>query len=277
MKPSRRRRLKQDPYIAALARLAAWARAHRKPLIAGLAAAGLAALMVLWLRASRLAAEAAARDLLAEVDLQAQAVLFEKPERRPAAIQDLLRLCDSVAEDYSHTSAAPLALLRAAQVLVRVGRAEEAVPYFERAAALARPWPGLLAQTRRGLAEALEESGQVRKAIPRYEQLAQDAGPTEQAHAFWDLGRCYEALGEKERAVEFYRKAVNLGAGSMWQELAGFRLNWLLEAKSASAAGSRDRPPAARGGAEGSSSDTGPAGPSPGSGPGQDAAAPAPR
>ena len=184
---------------------------------------------------SRQAAEAAARELLADVELKAQMVPFEKPERRPEAVKETVGLCEMIAADYPNSAAASLALLRAGQTLVGSGRAKEAVPYFERALAMAHERQGVIALARRGLAEALEEAGDVRKAIAQYELLLGEPDSVGDARVYWDLGRCHEALGERQQAVDFYRRVVEHGGGSMWQELAKFRLTRLAEQESAAA------------------------------------------
>ena len=229
MKASERHRLKQDKYVQAMTRAVAWGRRNQKSIAVAVAIAVLAAALSIWLGVAHRAVEALARELLTEAEAKAQMALFEKPDLQAKAVNDVVSRCEMIAADYPKSAAARLALLEAAQLLARSKRAGEAVPYFERALKLSGRLAGLTALARRGLAEALEESGKLRKAIAQYRMLAAEEVSPEAVRANWDIGRCHETLGEADQAAEHYRKAADYGGASTWAKLARSRLSRLLE------------------------------------------------
>jgi len=90
------------------------------------------------------------------------------------------------------------------QVLVRLNRAEEAIPYFERAVALI---PGRWAYTF-NLARTHGVLGQWEQAVEGYRR-AQAIFPEDYATAF-NLGMALHKQGKEAEAVEAYQKAISL-------------------------------------------------------------------
>jgi len=56
-----------------------------------------------------------------------------------------------------------------------------------------------------GLAKTYEEWGKIEQAIKTYQELTQLNDPFFQQQAYRSLGICYEYLGEREKAQEYYR------------------------------------------------------------------------
>jgi len=224
VKRSERHRLKHDVYADRVVHLAVWARLHQTQLLVGVAAVLFIAASVVWVTLSHHSAEEAALEILAEVETRARAAVFAKPAEQADAVKDVAARCDLLAADHPNSDATPLALLRAGMLYCLIGRAREAVPYFERALELGDDRPGLAGLARRGLAEALEASAKYRQAIEQYRLLVEDGAGATRAQVNWDIGRCYDQLGEPDQAESFYTKAVQDGGDSGWADLARSRL-----------------------------------------------------
>ena len=227
MKASERHKLKEDKYVKAVASLAAWARQHRNGITAAVVVAVIAAAAVIWVAVSRSAAEEAAGALLAQARAKARGVQWAKQEEKEKTVKEVVAVCDQVVADYPAADAAPLALVYAGQLLSSQEKPKEAAAYFRKALAMGKRFPALIRLARRGLAEALEVSGDMEAAVAEYHVLNNGSVGIESARACWDIGRCCESLGKKDAAVQHYRKAVETGAGTMWQILADFRLTAL--------------------------------------------------
>ena len=224
MKASERHKLKHDKYADTVAKAAEWAREHRTQLLVALAVVLLACTVATWLTLSRQSAEQTAGDLLSEVRNKAYIVSFMLEKTDEETISEVVAGCDQIATDYPRTEAAPLALLRAGQVLNQTGRPDEAVSFFRRALELADNRSGTVALARRGLAEALEQSGKLKEAIANYQMLISSDGSPTDAQALWDIARCHERLEETDKARDLYGKILTDSPDTLWAELARFRI-----------------------------------------------------
>lgn len=220
MKASERHKLKHDAYADTVVHAVTWARRHLTPILVTVAAVTFVAACLVWFFIGRQRAQAAAYGLLADIEEAASKATFAKPEQQPEAVKKVAGRCDLLAAEHPNSPSAPLALLRAGQLYNRIGRADEAIPYFRRALELGKRRPGLVRLARRGLAAALEESGRLRAAIEQYRLLGQDGTAAGNVQVQWDLGRCYEQLGEPDQAKRCYETVVQRGGTGKWAELA---------------------------------------------------------
>jgi predicted negative regulator of RcsB-dependent stress response len=234
VKASERHRLKEDKYADTVLKIAAWARQHLTPILAVAAIMLGIIAVILWTVHSRRSAEEAADELLSQIQLRAQAALAAKPEAQADAVREVQSSVNDLVNAFPDSRAAPVALLRAAEVLRAAGESPQAVERYERALKAAGQQTGLVSLARRGLAEALEDTGKIKEAIEQYRFFAMDSASPEAAHANWDIGRCYETLGDLATAKEFYQNAVNRGGDSAWAKLARFRLDSLARGAPAS-------------------------------------------
>jgi len=235
MKATERHKLKEDKFAQSVLAATAWARAHQKKIVLVCAALAAIAAGLVWRHVNARNAEAAAARMLAEVRLKARGVAWLETPEREKSLRDVVSMCDTIAQNYPDARAGRLALFEAARTLNEAGQHKEAVSYFEKTLERADSVPGLAMLARYGLAEALEASGDVRGAIEVYGQIRSRVSQERGVQIAWDLGRCYEALGDTARAREEYRRAVESGRGTTWAELAAFRLQAMTASPAPSA------------------------------------------
>jgi len=248
VKPSDKQALKHDAYADTVFSAVAWAKKHQAPLIIAAVALVVVIVGVMLLLNTRRQSQEYSLQLLSEAQKQAGALARLKPdataEEKAAAVKEPLRQLDTLAREYGDTDAGRRGLILAGQLCAIVGQPAQAAGYFERAVAAAAGDPGLAQLARRGLAAALEDAGKTREALKQYQTLASAAtAAVEQAHAWWDVGRCHETLSDKDAALQSYRKAVEKASGSKWGELAEFRIGQLTHPPKVAAAPPATLPP----------------------------------
>ena len=224
MKASERHKLKQDAFARLVREAGNWARQNQTVILSVTVIVLVMVVGVVWVTASRRSAERTAEGLLRNLEIEAQSLPPISDEKRADALEKITSLCDDIVAEYPSTDAAAHALRQTGEVLSRAGRTDEAVSYFERALKLGRRRPGAVLLARRGLAEALEEQGKLQEAIEQYGILAQDSASLLAAQANWDIGRCYDRLGQPEKAAEFYGKVVDYADDTDWGLMARARL-----------------------------------------------------
>lgn len=266
MKASERHRLKHDKYAESVVGGLTWAQ-HHQNLIAGVVIAILVIFGgALWLKWSRQASRTNAAEILADIETQAQRALQEEESKRPDVIQKALSAYDSLAATYPETASAKLGLVQAGDLLVKNGNFADAIKYYDKAIDAAGKG-GIGDLARHGKAVALESSGDYRKAIELYSYFAAEPTSLEGVQANWNIGRCYELLGEADQARAYYEKAAQYGEDSEWAELARFRMSEMGRSAAPSAtpepqaAEAVPVPPAAENGVEAAAEQIAPAPP----------------
>jgi tetratricopeptide (TPR) repeat protein len=227
VKAEERHKLKHDKYADTVMTGLQWAKEHQSSVIAVAVAVVILAGAVVWTLRSRMQAQQDAQTQFNEYQTSADRALGMKDEARTEAIQDALTHLDGLVKSYPDSNVAPQALLEAAELLTATGQPAKAAGCFERLLGMAGAPEGMKMLARRGLAESLEQSGDVEKAIAQYKKLAETSTPQEAVEADWDIGRCCEILKDPENAKSFYRKAIESGGESKWAELARFRVESL--------------------------------------------------
>lgn len=236
MKAADKKELKHDAYADTVYSSYEWAKQHQAPLLIAGIAVVVVIVGVLLLINTRRQSQEYSLQLLSDAKKQAAKAMEalkpdSKPEEKIAAAKEPLKQLETISREYADTDAGRRALLLAAQISTDVGQSAQAAGYYERALNAAGGDEGLANLARRGLAATLEDTGKTREALKHYQALAASAdSASEQAHVYWDIGRCYETLGEKEPALENYRKAVEKARSSKWGELAESRIGGLTSA-----------------------------------------------
>ncbi|MEW6268110.1 MAG: tetratricopeptide repeat protein [Thermodesulfobacteriota bacterium] len=146
--------------------------------------------------------------------------LFKREQWQPA-----LESFGQVASDYSSTSYGKLARLYAGRSAMKAGKPAEALPFL-REFADAAPSPALEQLARVELAAALEATGDAagaREQLARATGLEGPAGP----QATVSLARLEEGAGQRDKAIELYRKYLEESPEGASADLARMRLTAL--------------------------------------------------
>jgi tetratricopeptide (TPR) repeat protein len=227
VKSEERQKLKHDKYAETVVSGLHWAQVHQSKVIAVIAAAVIIGVAVVWTLHARLQSQQEAQAQFVEYETSADHALGMKGDARTEAIKDVIAHLDGLVKLYPDSEIAPQALLQAADLLSATGQPAKAANYFERLTEMSNAPDGLKMLARRGLAAALEQSGDAEKAIVQYKALAEVSTAQEAVEADWDIGRCYELLKDPENAKTYYKKAIESGGESKWAELARFRVESL--------------------------------------------------
>jgi tetratricopeptide (TPR) repeat protein len=113
-----------------------------------------------------------------------------------------------VIEKYGSTSAARLALPMKGDLDYRQGAYDEAIALYEKALEAFSKDQGFRGLMWNNLGYAYEGKKDYRSAVQWFQRLAESEGELMKADAYFNLGRMYEALNEKEKALEAYDKVA---------------------------------------------------------------------
>lgn len=227
MKASERHKLKHDKAAETMVSGLGWARSHQSVIIAVFVALVAIVWASVWFASSRRQATEASEQLLDQAQQLADSVIYNIEQKGEGDIDTVVGQFDRIAADNPNSPIGAQALFSAGQLFLRAKMPAKALPYMEKAMNASRKLPGLESLARRSMAEALDAMGQPEKAIEQYQKFITTPFAQEAVQAYWDIGRCYEQLKDKEKAEDFYRRAVQYGEKSKWGELASFRLSAL--------------------------------------------------
>ncbi len=210
-----RKEIKQpDEFITFSARAIEFSQAHIREIIIGVASV-LALGLLIWAvsaysnkkeaQASRLLAQA--QSLLHPISSRAaegQAVPTE-PQADPEATAQALVLLQDVVENYKRTDASKVARILLGQRYYGEGHYDAAIDTYEAFLKKANRKPELKAMAREGLAYAHEAKEDFAQAAICYEELSKSSLTNAQGWACLGMARCYERLGEVQKATDAYR------------------------------------------------------------------------
>jgi tetratricopeptide (TPR) repeat protein len=156
-------------------------------------------------QASRLLAQAQA--LLHPISTEAEAgqPVPAEPQADPEEAARALTLLQDVAENYKRTEAGKVARILLGQRYYEEGDYDAAIDTYEAFLKKANPKPELKAMAREGLAYAHEAKEDFAQAAICYEQLSKSSLTNVQGWAYLGMARCYERLGEVQKATDAYR------------------------------------------------------------------------
>lgn len=213
-----RKEIKQpDEFITFSARAIEFALAHRREIIIGVASV-LALCLLIWAvsaysnkkeaQASRLLAQAQA--LLQPISPEAQAGQSVPAEGQadPEKAAQALVLLQDVAENYKRTEAGKVAQILLGQRYYEEGNYDAAIDTYGAFLKKAKK-PELKAMAREGLAYAHEAKDDFSQAAICYEKLSKSSLTNVQGWAYLGLARCYERLGEIQKATDAYRTLLS--------------------------------------------------------------------
>jgi TolA-binding protein len=186
----------------------AWAEAHRKQLLMGLAGAAVVGVVVGFYISQKHQKQVSASEALSLATSQAMVT------GKPAAPGEFQK----VAADHAGTSAAERALLLAGGRFFAEGKYAEAQAEFQK---FSRAHPGseFAGIAALGAANALEASGKTDEAIKAYKEITErrSTDPV-MPQAKLALARLYQAQGNLTQARDTYRQLAQTGMGSATQE-----------------------------------------------------------
>jgi tetratricopeptide (TPR) repeat protein len=203
-----------DEFITFSARAIEFAQAHTREIIIGVASV-LALGLLIWAvsaysnkkeaQASRLLAQAQA--LLHPISTEAAAgqPVPAEPQADPEEAARALALLQDVAENYKRTEAGKVARILLGQRYYEEGDYDAAIDTYDAFLKKANRKPELKAMAREGLAYAHEAKEDFAQAAICYEQLSKSSLTNVQGWACLGMARCYERLGEVQKATDAYR------------------------------------------------------------------------
>ena len=147
----------------------------------------------------------------------------EESERYNQAITSL----EEVINGYSHTDVLPLALLYSGHIYYKLERFDESVESYLRFIEKESSYNSLKVFAFAGLGYAYEAKGDYRNALVYFIKLTErDENPFAQL-AYLDLSRCYESLGEKDKAIEACQTLLTNYPNSVFATLAKKKMSIL--------------------------------------------------
>ncbi|MFQ5876082.1 MAG: tol-pal system YbgF family protein [Acidobacteriota bacterium] len=231
MKKSERHQIKRNDLATVLEGAVSFFEEHRRAVLVAAAAVVIAAISALAVTHRLRSRQEEASVRLAELIRMRRApiALSLDPQQRPvpglptfATVRErdlrVIELADAILEEYGSTRAAPKALYYRSIALADLERYEEAVASWDRFLR-EHPRDFLAPLARYNLGRVLEAQGSPGEALLHYQALADDARaglfPTEEG--LLGIARCQEALGEREAALETYRRVLDEFPGSEYQ------------------------------------------------------------
>ena len=210
-----RKDIKQpDEFITFSARAIEFAQAHTREIIIAVASVVALGLLIWAVSAYSNKKEAQASLLLA----QAQALLHPistearagqpvpaEAKADPEAAARALVLLQDVVENYKRTEASRVARILLGQRYYEEGDYDAAIDTYEAFLKKASAKPELKAMAREGLAYAHEAKEDFAQAVICYEELSKSSLTNVQGWAYLGMARCYEKLGEDQKATDAYR------------------------------------------------------------------------
>jgi tetratricopeptide (TPR) repeat protein len=147
----------------------------------------------------------------------------EDSERYNQAITRL----EKVINRYSHTNVLPLALLCAGHVYYKLKRFDESIDSYLSFLEKKSSYNSLKIFAFTGLGYAYEAKGDYRNALVYFMKLIdRDENPFAQL-GYFDVSRCYDSLGEKDKAIEIYQTVLTNYPNSVFATSARKKMNIL--------------------------------------------------
>jgi tetratricopeptide (TPR) repeat protein len=210
-----RKEIKQpDEFLTLSSRAIEFAQAHTREIISGV---GLAIVLGLLIWAGTVywnKKEAQAADLV----VQAQSLLHPMPKETaegqavseeaqadPEAAAKALVLLKDVVENYKRTDACGVARILLGQRYYQSGDYDSAIDTYKGLLKKRNRRPELTAMAREGLAYSYEAKEDFSQALNCYEELSRASVGDVQGWACMGMARCYEKLGEFQKAIDTYR------------------------------------------------------------------------
>ena len=212
-----RKELKQpDEFISFWGRTIEFAQLHRREILIGISAAAVVALLVWAVSAHSRKRQEKASDLVTQAQsllpsplgMQAGEVEAGKSARNPEATNQAIGILEDVVENYGGTKASGVARLLLGRVYYEEADYDKAIAMYETFLKGKNRKVELKAMAWEGLAYSYEAKKDYAEALRCYEKLSQMDLANVKGWALMGLARCYEQLGELEKALGAYRELL---------------------------------------------------------------------
>ena len=136
--------------------------------------------------------------------LKAYPSLYQTHDFPKASWEDLLKKLDEFSMTHSSSSLTAVAGLHRAQILMKLGRFEEALAQYDKVSRrLSGPYGAI---AKEGMAYALVEQKKWAEAEKIWKELSERSDNPMAADHLWNLAQVQESEGAKERAIETYQR-----------------------------------------------------------------------
>ena len=212
-----RKELKQpDEFISFWGRTIEFAQLHRREILIGISTAAVVALLVWAVSAHSRKRQEKASDLVTQAQsllpsplgMQAGEVEAGKSARNPEATNQAIGILEDVVENYGGTKASGGARLLLGRVYYEEADYDKAIAMYETFLKGKNRKVELKAMAWEGLAYSYEAKKDYAEALRCYEKLSQMDLANVKGWALMGLARCYEQLGELEKALGAYRELL---------------------------------------------------------------------
>ena len=254
IKLTRKKIKSPDEFLTVTGRLLNWIGAHRVPILAGFAAAAVAALIVAGVFAILSRQQGKALDAMAEADALYRAPMeMARPKRgeegaepRPAltpaeAVAKYKEAAEKFAgvhDRYARSEAGKVALLYAGDAYYRAGETAKAIESYDAFVRTYSGAPFLKGLGYGGLGYAYEAKGEFVKAAEAFSKTIDPADKVNRPSGMINAARCLAAAGDKAKAIALYEQFLQDYPDSEMKALAGERLAALKAGAPAPQAGS---------------------------------------
>lgn len=193
-----KRQLKEDPVMTTAFRWVGFTEQHLRALLIAIGAVLVVAGLFYFVRQGRSSAERSAATRLAQA----------RAEIQQGNIESAMTMVDQILDRSGGTNSGREALLLRADGALLLGKNEEAIEHYGRFLRQEKD-PVLRASALRGLAGALEQSGQAARAAESYlEAGRQNAIGGEAAYDLMAAARAYRMAGDHAKAIALYEEIV---------------------------------------------------------------------
>lgn len=128
-----------------------------------------------------------------------------------------------VRDEYPRTTHAAIALFHQANAYATIGRFDDAITAYQTWLTAYRQ-PDLRPLVLQRLAYVYWAKGMGPEAVARFEEITKTSGASNRDMAFFEMGRLFEQLGEKDKALEAYSTLAREFPASPWASEGNARI-----------------------------------------------------
>ena len=143
-------------------------------------------------------------------------------------LQDRIKSLQELVDDYGSTKIGRFAMLTLADDLFTQGDFDKSKDVFSNLAEKTKRTPILHVASLHGEGRAEYANGKYQEAAESFLEASNYPKNINKALSLLEVGRCYEKLGDYEKAREYYKQSIELAEGSKIKDHAEESLLWLV-------------------------------------------------